>query len=171
MENIYFEQPKKKKSEEPEKSFFQEFFSFTSDGKIKSLDLLYALALSFVFLFFYFGVQHFLTLWFEELFVGASRALLNLLDIGVSAILATAVLCVIDLFLKNKRLFPTAFIFALITEIVVILYILISYPTDTRALILPAVLYMLLLPTLFGAGIIFLETYLFRKKAHKDSAK
>ena len=171
MENYYFEQPKKKEPEkEPEKSFFQEIFTFTENGKLKSLDMIYALLLAFVFLFFYFGAQHFITLWFEDLFQGLGRTALNILDIALPAVLCTAVLCVIDLFIKNTRLFPMAFAFALLTELIVIVYILISFPADVRALILPAIIYMLLLPTLLGAAAILFETRLLRRKRQAKSA-
>lgn len=172
MPNYHYEPPVKKKDENAQKKpLWQEMFSFAENGKLKSLTLVYALLLAFAVIFAYFGAQHFLTLWFQELFADQlSLGLMNFVDIALPTLVCTVIACLIHWFIKNKKLFPIAYVMALILEIVAILYILFTFPADLKAELMPPALYMFFLPLLFGAVCVFAVSFFAAKKREKQEA-
>lgn len=144
---------------------FEEIFKFTDDeGHVKSLDWVYILGLTLSILFAYFAIEHYITLGFEEWFSGLSRGWLNFLDIGVSAILSTALFFVFYIISKNKTIMPVSFAAAVLFIIIVILFMLIKYDKETAATAIPVIVYMFLIPVAFGAICIWLMFLKYRKK-------
>ena len=147
------------------KNNLSEIFVFTDEeGKVKNLDLVYALLLGLTILFVYYGIQNFLTLRFETWFSGLSRTALNVLDIGVSSIISTGVFCGIMALLKNKKPIVMGYFTALLFTLVVALIMLIKYKKDTLAIALPVVIYMFFIPILFGTVCVYL---LYKKSESK----
>ena len=147
------------------KSQLSEMFVFTDgQGKIKSLDMVYAFLLGIVILFLYYGIQSLITLNFEKWFPDLSRTALNVLDIGVSSIISTALMCGVFALFKNKKPIMMAFLTALAFILVVILIMLIKYSGSTLSIALPVVIYMFFIPIGFGTICIYL---LYRKSVSK----
>ena len=158
-------QEHQKEKEEP--GFFREFFSFTKDGKIKSLDLMWALVAGIGILFVYFFAQHFFTLFAEERFNGLSRTALNILDVGVPTVACTCLCCVLNALIRNKKILPGAFIVQLIMELFVSVAALIMLDADQRTVLMPVIFYMFIIPTVIGAAGIALQNYfIWRRKTH-----
>ena len=91
------------------KRTFWDMFTLVENGKIKSTFLLYAFALSFVFLAAY-GIAFFLLIDpIEHLFAGISPAIAGALECLVPSILGTAVCLLCQKAARNKALAPAAF--------------------------------------------------------------
>lgn len=91
------------------KRTFWDMFTLVENGKIKSTFLLYAFALSFVFLAAY-GVAFVLLIDpIEHLFAGISPALAGALECLIPSVLGTAVCLGCQRISRNKALAPAAF--------------------------------------------------------------
>ena len=93
------------------KRTFWDMFTLVENGKIKSTFLLYAFALSFVFLAAYGLAFALLIDPIEHLFAGVSPALAGALECLVPSVLGTAVCLACQRISRNKALAPAAFCF------------------------------------------------------------
>ena len=100
------------------KHTFWDMFTLVENGKIKSTFLLYAFALSFVFLAAY-GIAFVLLIDpIEHLLVGISPRLAGLLECLIPSLLGTAVCLVCQKVARNKALAPAAFGFLTVVALV-----------------------------------------------------
>jgi len=93
------------------KRTFWDMFTLVENGKIKSTFLLYAFALSFVFLAAY-GISFVLLIDpIEHLFAGVSPLLAGVLECILPSVLGTAICLLCQKASRNKALAPAAFAF------------------------------------------------------------
>lgn len=93
------------------KHTFWDMFTLVENGKIKSTFLLYAFALSFVFLAAY-GLSFVLLIDpIEHLFAGVSPLLAGVLECILPSVLGTAICLLCQRAARNKALAPAAFAF------------------------------------------------------------
>ena len=156
------------KAEERNQSFYRELFTFTVHGKLKNMDFMYSMVLGFLILFVYFFVSHFITIALESMFPNLSRSMLNILDIGVPAILVAALSCGLFFVLKKKYLLLWGYIVSLLLILFVILFMLFRYQPETKTVLLPVVIYMFLIPVAFGAICVFLLSFLYYRKTKQN---
>lgn len=168
MSNTQSPQSRQKTGEET-KAFYQELFTFTDHGKLKNMDFMYSMVLGFTILFVYFAASHFITLAMESLFPDLSRTMLNILDVGIPAVLVAGLSCGLFFVFKKKYLLLWGYIVSLLLILFVILFMLIRYQLETRSMLLPVVIYIFLIPVAFGAVCVFLLAYFHYKKNRKAS--
>ena len=101
------------------KRSFWDMFTLIEDGKVKNTFLLYAFALSFVFLAAYGLAFALLIDPIEHLFAGVSHLLAGVLECIVPAAAGTALCLLCQKAARNKALAPAAFAFLGITVFVI----------------------------------------------------
>lgn len=134
------------------KRTFWNMFTLVENGKIKSTFLLYAFALSFVFLAAYGLAFALLIDPIEHLFAGISPALAGVLECLVPSVLGTAVCLACQRISRNKALAPAAFCFLAIAFLAVGGLILSALETGEYGFFCTLFLQIALVPLLMGGG-------------------
>lgn len=130
-------------------------FTLVEDGKIKNTFLLYAFALSFVFLAAY-GLAFFLLIDpIEHLFAGVSPLLAGVLECMIPVAVGTALCLLCQKAARNKALAPAAFVFMGIMFLAVGVLMLAALEPQDYGVFLVLVFQVCVLPLVMGGGCTF----------------
>lgn len=146
---------------------WKHMFRFTKDGRMQSMDLMYAFFLSLGELFVCFIIGNRLTMLFEALFPSISRTAKNILGILVPTVLCALIALLLFRIIRKKKTVLTSYWFALIFAVVVLIIILIDFDRETAELLIPAYIGIFMIPSAVCAAAV---TLLFRNwlKTHPD---
>ena len=148
-------------------SVWKEIFVFTSDGKLKSLQLMYSFALGLCILFVNFFISNLVTISFEKWFRGLARTWLNAIDVLVPSLICAALFVGLFCLLKNKRIVPIAYYIDLLLISIGLVILLVQLSKDTFAVLFPAFLCIFIIPVFIGALAITITYYKWNQK-HTD---
>ena len=113
-------------------------FLFTKDGRLQSMDLMYAFFLGMGELFADFIIGNRLTILFEALFPALSRTGKNILAILVPAVFCALIAWLLFRIIRKKKIVLMSYWFGLILTAVIFIIILIEFDRETAELLIPA---------------------------------
>lgn len=122
--------------EKKKKIEWNQLFLFTKDGRIKSLDLMYGFFLAVGIISADFFISNRLTILFEELLADATRAIKNMVDTVVPAIVCALLTVLIFRIIRKKRIVLLAHWIACVVAAVLLLSMLFLYDMETLELML-----------------------------------
>lgn len=143
---------------------WKQMFRFTKDGKLQSLTLMYAFFLGIAVLFLNFVISNRAAILFEDWFRGASRPVLNLLDILVPAILCAALAVPVFCLIRKKRTVLLGYWFAFLVAVTFLIAVAVMYDADVREALLPSFLGIFVVPAALETAVVTLLFLLWRKK-------
>ena len=142
-------------------------FSFTKDGKLQSLDLMYSFFLSVGVFFVQFLISNGITMLVERLFPAWSRGAKNAADILLPVLLSMLLALILFRLIRKKSIVTVAYVIAFLLVGILILYMACTYDAETGSVMIAPFLGIFLAPTAGGAA---LAIWLFVRwrKAHPD---
>lgn len=134
------------------KRSFWDMFTLTENGRIKNTFLLYAFALSFVFLAAY-GIAFALLIDpMQRLFAAVSPLLAGVMECLVPAAAGTAVCLLCQKVARNKALAPVAFVFLAVELIAFAILLLAALPPEDYGMAFTLLLQAGVPPLVMGGG-------------------
>lgn len=118
-----------------EKLSWRDFFTFTKEGRVKNLDLMYGFFLAIGQMFVNFFIGNRLTLLFEKVLTGWSRPMKNAADTLVPMLLCMAVTALLFLVIRKKNIVLIAQWIGLIIAAVLLIVMLFLYDKETLSLV------------------------------------
>ena len=138
---------------------WKHMFRFTKDGRMQSMDLMYAFFLGLGELFVCFIIGNRLTILFEAFFPSISRTAKNILDILIPAILCALIAWLLFRLIRKKKTVLMSYWFGLILTVIIFVIILIEFDRETTELLIPAYIGIFVIPAAVCAAAV---TILFR---------
>ncbi len=135
-------------------------FLFTKDGRLQSMDLMYAFFLGLGILFLNFIIGNRLTILFEALFPAMPRTGKNRLGIAVPAVLCALVAVLLFRIVRKKKTVLMAYWFGMLLTVIIFVILFIEFDHEIFGLLLPAYIGIFVIPSAAGAAAV---TILFRK--------
>ncbi|MHC1786469.1 MAG: hypothetical protein AB9880_05370 [Christensenellales bacterium] len=130
---------------------FWSIFLFTKDGKVKSPTLIYSFSLSIVLIALYALAYYFLIDAVHMLFLTSPAWLRDLMESLLPALLASAVLCLLQGLSGNKKYLPAAYLWLLVYALFILGWMLLALEAaDDKAFFLALFIRLVPGPLLTG---------------------
>ena len=140
------------KQEPQQQTSWKHMFLFTKDGRLQSLDLMYAFFLGVGILFLNFLVSNRLTFLFEILLPDMSRTGKNVLGILVPAVICALAALLLFRIIRKKKIVLMAYCLALLLVTVIFVIVLFEFARETLEVLLPAYAGIFLVPAAAGTA-------------------
>ncbi len=139
---------------------WKQMFLFTKDGKLQSMDLMYAFFLGIGELFLNFIIGNRLTMLIEALFPALSRTGKNILAIIIPALICALAAALLFRIIRKKKIVLWSYWFGLILTVIIFIVVLFEFDRETSGLLIPAFTAIFMVP---AAGCAAAATLLFRR--------
>ena len=124
------------KQDQNNASYWRQMFSFTKDGKLQSLDLMYSFFLSVGVFFVQFLISNGITMLVERLFPAWSRGAKNAADILLPVLLSMLLALILFRLIRKKSIVTVAYVIAFLLVGILILYMACTYDAETGSVMI-----------------------------------